>query len=82
VTSGAHRSLLLQEVDGWAGVSVFKTGVSLVQLRGPEPNPISNGFDNFQNEPSYKLGKPTLCCSKNYSILHADRIEDREQLSF
>jgi hypothetical protein len=47
-----------------------------------EPNPILNGFYNFQNESSCKLEKSPLWCSKNYHILHDDSIEDRAQLFF
>jgi hypothetical protein len=43
--------------------------------------PDSNGFYIFQNELSCKLEKTPLCYSKNYQILHADRLEDKEQLS-
>jgi hypothetical protein len=86
VTSGACWSPLLLVADGWAAVSVFKTGASLVRLTGPlfgtQPD-IKRFFYNFQNEPSCKLEKkPPLCCSKNYHIFDANRIKDMEQLYF
>jgi hypothetical protein len=43
---------------------------------------MSNGFYILQNELSCKLEKPPLMWSKNYQMLHANRLEDKEQLAF
>jgi hypothetical protein len=69
--------------DGWALVGNLK----LARLKWPNGCTVVTltcyqRLNQFQIELSYKMKKAFFCGSKNSQILHAARLEYREQLSF
>jgi hypothetical protein len=78
-----HASFSCHRVSDWWAVVRILNVARIWIVTGShcfEPNPLTSNFLYFPNELNYKLENPPLCFSKISQHLHADRIEDREQL--